>query len=510
MKVKINVVWLKKDVRWQDHEVIHHASSLLDPILFVFFFEPSVMNSPESDIRHWRFMFQGLMDFNLRRDKDTVLMLYAEALPSFEKLSELYEINAIFSHQETGLEITYRRDQAVRKWCKENDIIWKTFERDGIRRNVRDRVNWQANWDAYMKKTIRPIDPQELQIVDPDYTLFETSETRVPEVVSTTHPDFQIGGEMQATKLLNSFIHSRSVNYLRFLARPQESQDSCSRLSPYIAHGHISLRMVYQKTKALEGNRQQEIAQFHNRLWWRCHYIQKLETEYAIEKEHVNPGFAGLSKPFNQSYFDAWSTGKTGFPMVDASMRCLLKQGYLNFRMRAMLATFWSFTLWQDWRIGATHLAKVFLDFEPGIHYPQFQMQAGMTGYHPLRIFSPIAQVKKYDEKGVFIKKWIPELRNVPDNLTGTPWLLSPLEQSFYQTRIGVDYPAPIVDYDQATKKAKDLYWSFRNSEKVRCELPELWRKHSLPKDIANYEKELKINKGLVTESIMYNPKDNL
>ncbi|MEL6557066.1 MAG: FAD-binding domain-containing protein [Bacteroidota bacterium] len=508
--MKINVVWLKKDVRWKDHEVINYASALPEPILFVFFFEPSVMKAPESDVRHWRFMYQGLMDFNVKRGADTVLMLQGEALHSFEMLSGIYEINAVFSHQETGLEITYKRDQHVRKWCKSKGIIWKTFERDGIRRNVGDRVNWQANWDAYMKKAIHSIEPKALQIVDPDYTLFDASVNRIPEEIQAQHADFQIGGEARAIELLNSFTHNRSANYLRFLARPEESQNSCSRLSPYIAHGHISLRTVYQRTKAVEGNRQKEIAQFHNRLWWRCHYVQKLETEYEIENEHINRGFVKLKKPINQSFFDAWSTGNTGFPMIDASMRCLLKHGYLNFRMRAMLATFWSFTLWQDWRIGATHLAKVFLDFEPGIHYPQFQMQAGMTGYHPLRIFNPVVQAKKYDEEGIFIKKWIPELGNVPNNLVGTPWLLSPLEQNFYQVRIGIDYPAPIVEYDQATKRAKDLYWDYRNSDQVRSELPELWRKHSLPKDIVNYEKELKINKGLVTESIMYDPKDDL
>ena len=173
-----------------------------------------------------------------------------------------------------------------------------------------------------------------------------------------------------------------------------------------------------------------------------------------------------------------------------------------------MLATFWSFTLWQDWRPGATHLARLFLDFEPGIHYPQFQMQAGMTGYHPLRIFNPMVQAQKYDDYGLFIRRWVPELKQVPDAILATPWQLSPMEQMFYNFQLGRDYPHPVVDYDQATKVAKEQYWAFRNTPGVRDWLPDLWKKHSLPKDIENYERELQHGGEIVTESVIYAPEE--
>ncbi|MEM0941934.1 MAG: FAD-binding domain-containing protein [Bacteroidota bacterium] len=351
------------------------------------------------------------------------------------------------------------------------------------------------------------VNVNQLRLVKVPCTYFNKNELELSSNITAVNPKFQLGGETRALELLSSFTQTRAQSYLRNLARPHYSQKTCSRLSPYMAHGQISARQVFQETLSVKSTLGKNIDQFHNRLWWRCHYIQKLETEYEIEKQPINIEFEKLEKPSREEYFQAWSTGHTGFPMIDASMRCLITTGYLNFRMRAMLATFWSFTLWQDWRKGATHLANVFLDFEPGIHYPQFQMQAGMTGYHPLRIFNPIIQAKKYDDYSVFIKRWVPELQNVPENLIATPWELSPMEQSFYNLELGINYPWPIVNYSLATKYAKEKYWDFRNRKEVRKQLPSLWKKHSLPQDIINYKKEFKIDHKLVTESIMYDPK---
>ena len=100
--------------------------------------------------------------------------------------------------------------------------------------------------------------------------------------------------------------------------------------------------------------------------------------ESEMEFRSINKGYKN-NKTINKKYLNAWKKGNTGFPLVDASMRCVVKTGYLNFRMRALLVSFLTHHLWQNWQDGAVHLAKNFLDFEPGIHYPQFQMQAGET-----------------------------------------------------------------------------------------------------------------------------------
>ncbi len=165
--------------------------------------------------------------------------------------------------------------------------------------------------------------------------------------------------------------------------------------------------------------------------------------------------------------------------MVDACMRSVIATGYLNFRMRAMLVSFLTHHLWLDWRRGSHHLARQFLDFEPGIHYPQFQMQAGTIGVNTIRIYNPVKQGYDHDPKGEFIGEWVPELREVPAELSHEPWKMNDMEQQLYNCRVGKDYPAPIIDnVKESYKHASKILWSKKGSAKVKQENKGILRKH--------------------------------
>jgi deoxyribodipyrimidine photo-lyase len=207
--------------------------------------------------------------------------------------------------------------------------------------------------------------------------------------------------------------------------------------------------------------------------------MQKLEDEPQIELHNFARVCDGLREDeFDEARFAAWCEGRTGFPMVDACMRSLRATGWLNFRMRAMLVSFASYQLWLHWRPTGLFLARQFLDFEPGIHWSQMQMQSGTTGINTLRMYSPTKQAQDQDPQGVFIRRWVPELARVPLPYLAEPWKMADSVQRMAGCTIGLDYPTPIVDDKAALKAAKDRMYGLRQSQQAREEAGTVQARH--------------------------------
>ena len=290
----------------------------------------------------------------------------------------------------------------------------------------------------------------------------------------------QPGGTSNGLKYLRSFLEVRNKSYNQNISKPLESRSSCSRLSPYLSWGNLSSRYVWQHANdsIKKGNSPFQIKSFLSRLRWNSHFIQRFEMEHNIEFESVNRGYNDLKKKKVKKYYDSWENGETGYPLVDASIECLKTTGYLNFRMRSMIVSFLTHHLWQPWQSATFFLAQNFLDFEPGIHYSQLQMQAGETGVNTIRIYNPTKNAIEKDKEASFIKKWLPQLKEVPIPLIYEPWKMSEIEQSLFNCKIGKDYPKPIVDISQTRKFALEKLWSIRKIKKVKEEKQRILEKH--------------------------------
>jgi len=490
-KKNINVVWFKRDLRLQDNEALFNAISTGKPTLLLYVFEKSLENDSHYSSRHWNFIKQSLVDLNkqLKPSNTHILTISSEVLHVFNILEEVYKIDTVFSHQETGLKITYERDKIFKRFCKNNQINWVENTNNGIFRGLRNRTNWVSKWEDYMNQPpyIFDANPKNYlsseSIEELEKTLEKTNLETIPDSI------FQKGGTTMAGKYLQTFFDERYHNYSSHISKPLLARKSCSRLSPYIAWGNLSSRQVLQKaaTFRLVCNDKKQIDSFVSRLTWQAHFIQKFEMEEIMEFESVNKGFHSLQKKINENYIEAWKTGQTGFPLIDACMRCLNETGYLNFRMRAMLVSFFTHNLWQPWQEATQHLSQMFLDFEPGIHFPQLQMQAGETGINMLRIYNPIKNSYEHDADGEFIKKWVPELRNLPRAFVHEPYKMTYLDQKFNDFEMGVNYPKPIVNMERTRKFASDFLWQMKKNPLVKEESSRILKLHTMA-DIGDSE----------------------
>jgi len=483
----INIVWFKRDLRTNDHAPLLNASQQKLPLIPIYIVEPIYWESDHSSRKHWHFIHDCLIDLNdeLSSLGQPLVIQVGDSVEIFSKINEKFSIKNIYSHEETGNIWTYNRDKRVQEWCKKNDIGLKENPSNGVVRNLSSRDDWSKIRNKRMLEKIHP----KPKFINP---ISQNIHSKLPSKDNILFGEpllgrVQRGGRINAIIDLKSFLNERSSEYLYHISAPGKSEKYCSRLSAHLAWGTLSVREIVQSIKkrrlqlSVDDKKKygRNLTAFNSRLAWRCHFIQKLETQPDIEIHCMHSAFEQLHKDVAcDEKFLAWSTGQTGYPFVDACMRNLISEGWITFRMRAMLVSFASYQLWIDWRLSGNHLAKLFTDFEPGIHFSQLQMQSGVTGINAMRVYNPIKQSIEHDPNGEFIKKWIPELKNIPIEFIHEPWKFQQNMLDKSPVIIGQDYPLPIVDHELEAKNAKEKIYEVRKSKKFKHESRIIFKNH--------------------------------
>ena len=461
------VWWAKRDLRLGDNAALTAAVELArscgGQVLPLFCHEPALIHAPDIAPMHTHAWCQALGNLrrHLRKRGADIFIADDDVVPTLDYVRMFYPFTHIFAHEEIGQKVTYDRDLAVAKWCRERGITYREFPQSSVQRGGINRDRLQEQWRVRISG-VKPL--PEPDVVPMGAKLLERcARTEVPSIPGSRL--WQPVTESHAQRTLDGFLTERGFGYAGGISSPNTALRCGSRLSTHLTWGTLSIRQAYHATvdRLAEIDREpspdaarwsRSLRNFLARLHWRDHFMQRLETEPEMEFQPLHPAYRALRYEDDPQLLSAWAEGRTGFPLVDAVMRCLAATGFVNFRMRAMVLSFACHALHLDWRVAHFPLCRTFRDYEPGVHFSQLQMQAGVVGFNTIRVYSPQKQLEEQDANGHFVREWIPELREHPTRaILGHH--LDPV----------AGYTAPIVDFVTRTRRMKDLLFKIRATQ---------------------------------------------
>ena len=479
------VVWHREDLRIADNAAVTAATNYADVVAPLFVFDPGFYGDDglACDARI-RFLHECLAD--LSGQYDTVGggqagLTYAHGDPLSILDSFVAAGWTVFASRTPTGRYGLKRDE------KAADLGVRFVSGDGLRRNVEDpRENWADHLEEWFaaEQYDPALETTELAKINTDVTI---DDVEAWYDTTPTKSHIPSGGTTVARTKLEAFV-GQLPDYPGNISSPRDARDGCSGLSPYLRFGCLSTRQVYQYVQD-NAVSDRGVDMFTSRLFWNRHYNQKLEDWPGWLDTAVNPELQG----FNEERYDAdlvaaWKEGRTGYPMVDASMRCLRETGWLNFRMRAMCASMFFQILQQPWQIGADWYHHHLIDSDAAINYTQWQSQAGLVGKPSIRLYNPRKQVRDQDPEGEWIRKWVPELAGLPAEHLPEPEKTPPSVQKQCGVTIGdgpdADYPRPVVEYEAAKERFWQRYEEPKAAAAARLGDEEIAKRASLSRGV--------------------------
>ena len=518
----IAIWWIKRDFRLADNAAltaaIEAAATSHATLLPLYLEEPIVTEAPDwSDFHHQAVLrartalSQDLSGLAAEADGAgargaELLHVRGDAVRIFDTLHASVGVSGVFAHEETGPLHTFERDKDVRGWARENRVPFREFPTNGVIRGLPDRDTRIGIFHARMAEEILPPPdriPQDAAtlvavrkalgeyLVDPssDLTTADVHDGHTHELSGGPFsPDIAAGwspgsiiqpvSEASAQNTLRSFLNSRVEHYSRDISAVERATQSCSRLSIHLAWGTITTRQVLSalttRREELSDDKSEQakamrkgLNAFRSRIYWHDHFVQRLEDEPDMELHPLNRAMEDLPYVDSDELFQAWYHGRTGFPMVDASMRFFHATGWLNFRMRAMVVSFACHVLHLSWQRILWPMAGLMADYVPGIHLSQTQMQAGVIGINTIRIYSPMKQLRDHDPDCTFVRRWVPGLEGIDEAL-----ILK------HDSDPVPGYLPPIVDYSERASQMRSALWRVKKSDFGRAESQRVLEKH--------------------------------
>lgn len=457
--MKTSIWWIRRDFRLTDNQALTGAMNSAQQVIPLFIFDPKLLDSPHAATRRVAFMYEGLraLDADLQNRGSSLIVRHGNPVDVLKELQQETGFEYIFAEEDYS-PYARCRDAAVKdkfdlSLCPGLTMLHPTavVKADGSPYTV---------FTPYSHAWMEHCQPGQV-LAAPGFILSPQNlkSEPIPDAPDGAEPWLFPAGESEAQQRLQRFLNGAIDRYAD--ERDRLDKEGTSSLSPYLHFGQLSIRQVVAACNGsitaaqIRGKPERGESVWLNELIWREFYLSILYHFPFVHEESFKPEMRNLRWLNCEEDFAAWREGRTGYPIVDAAMHQLNQTGWMHNRARMIVASFLTKDLLIDWRWGERFFLQQLLDGDVAANNGGWQWCAGTgTDAAPyFRVFNPVLQGQKFDPQGEYIRRWLPQLREVPEAYVHTPWKFK--EEL---SRMGVFYPDPIVDHAQARQRCLRFY----------------------------------------------------
>lgn len=468
MKEIVGVFWFRQDLRLHDNLALLELIKNCDKIIPIFIIDED--ESLGSASKCWLQHSLESLNSSLKLKDSQLFYFKGKPYEILKKLANQHNIASIYWNRLYD-KYSVNRDTNIKNFFNQSDIMVSTFKGALINEpwTIKNKSNsffkvftpyWKTCLDEGIEIKLQkpPEKIKTLFIKSEEYLgLFPKKLKWTKKILSYWKP-----GEKNALINFNNFKNDIIENYDEGRDRPDKNYTS--KLSPHLHFGEISPERIFKEIQRKKIKNSVSKKKFLAEIGWREFSYNLLFYYPDIRSEPIQKKFKKFPWVSNVKYLTAWKEGKTGYPIIDAGMRQLYKTGWMHNRVRMIVGSFLCKNLLLHWLEGEKWFYETLVDADLGSNSAGWQWIAGCGADAApyFRIFNPITQSLKFDQKGEYVKTYIPELDNIPSNQIHTPWELTLEEQKKYKCIIGKDYPKPIVDLSESRDKALRAFSSIK------------------------------------------------
>lgn len=458
---KVSLFIFRRDLRLQDNTALNAALNENDQVHVAFIFDAAQKNHPYFSANAFEFMANSLKELNneIKKQGGNLNILVGNPTELLKDLKQELNFKSLYVNQDYT-PFAQKRDQALADWCQKNDLSFKSYHdytlhppNETKKADGKPYTIFTPFYRNASKLKVRKPETLSLnKISDQKSNICHNLEKVINDISPVKNKSLALkGGRSEALKLYDQLTPKYDDQ------RDFPGHNSTSHLSAHHKFGTVSMRESYYALGQFYGFEHTTISE----LFWHDFFTQIGFFFPHVFEKSFTPKFENLAWQNDEEKFKAWCEGKTGFPMVDAGMRELNTTGYMHNRVRMITASFLIKNLEIDWHWGEKYFAQKLIDYDPAINNGNWQWAAstGCDAQPFFRIFNPWRQQERFDKESVYIKQWIPELKDISSKEINNWSELGP--------NLLTNYPVPIVDHKSSSEKTKTKYKKAHENDKA-------------------------------------------